>query len=76
MVIMQIIKTVLDIIKTVLNNSLMGLTLEEEIYERPCIVDDSKNSRKISIFTDGTPFIGGRKCNVRCLVISTLCGSS
>ena len=72
MLIMQIIKTVLvDIIKTVLNNSI-GLTLEEEIYERPCIVDDSKNSRKISIFT----FIGGRKCNVRCLVISTLCGSS
>ena len=30
---------------------LFGFTLEEEMYERPCIVDDSKNSRKISIFT-------------------------
>ena len=26
-----------------------GLTLEEDMYERPCIVDDSKNSLRISI---------------------------
>ena len=30
---------------------LLGLTFEEDMYERPCIVDDSKNSLKISIFT-------------------------
>ena len=28
-----------------------GLTLEEEMYARPCMVDDSRNSFKISIFT-------------------------
>ena len=54
----------------------IGLTLEEEIYERPCIVDDSKNSRKISIFTDGVAFKGGERWNYRCLVFSTLYGSS
>ena len=30
---------------------LSSLTFEEDMYERPCIVDDSKNSLKISIFT-------------------------
>ena len=55
---------------------IFAFTLEEEIYERPCIVDDSKNSRKISIFIDGVAFIGGKRCKDRCLVFSTLDVSS
>ena len=54
----------------------IGLTFEEEIYDRPCIVDDSKNSRKISIFTYGVAFSGGKRFNDICLVFSTLDGSS
>ena len=51
-------------------------TFEEEMYERPCIVDDSKNSLKISIFIDGVAFKGEERCEDRCLVFASLNGSS
>ena len=39
---------------------LLGLTLDEEMYDRPCIVDDSRNSLKISIFTKEGSSVGRR----------------
>ena len=39
---------------------LSGLTLDEEMYDRPCIVDDSRNSLKISIFTKEGSSVGRR----------------